>query len=420
MTHLRAVKTILVLALLVMPQLVLSDDSLQALKNRYDNLKSNYLQLKKQGVDVASISPLVEEIERTRKNKDFDELGRLLGQLESRISSLPSPPVKNLKQQTFDELAGLEEISILKKLFLDREFIALLDARSGVVSVSDSGAVGRNQEKFSDVAAQRDVIWLLLHGLAKRDALLIEKCVKAMEFGFSFRTEQGYFRNGLGESPRRAITADAFFLQVFGHVYLLLQQDETGRSFLPRLQKLAPDLRRALNWLRDNRDALFSQDRKAPNRLAFDGLAFLLNGTLLNDTALQKIGCEFLAANLETQRSDGVFVEHGGHDSSYQAVNALVLQVAWFYIKEPQLKERVLKAVGKGLEWEESRVLDNGRIMVEGNTRTGLGQEKLFGKIKDVNYPEVATAFYYWSQLGGSSRARSCAASITNFALAAR
>ena len=318
------------------------------------------------------------------------------------------------------KVTGSGEIIVLHELFQDRSFIALLDARSKAVSVSESGAVGRNIKRFSDVAAQRDVIWLLQRGLANHDAALIEKSVKAMEYGFRFITDKGYFRNGLGENPRKAITADAFFLQAFGHVYLLLQQDKAGKPYLPRLRKLEPDLRRALDWLRDNRDELFRQDRNAPNRLAFDGLAFLLNGILLNDPALKEIAYEFLEADLQMQRLDGVFVEHGGHDSSYQAVNALVLQVASFYIDDAQVKQRVLKAVEKGMEWEESRFLDNGEINVEGNTRTGLGQEMLFGTIIDVNYPEVATAFYYWSQLGGSSKSRSYATAITNFALSSR
>jgi hypothetical protein len=306
-------------------------------------------------------------------------------------------------------------LELLKTLFHNPAFRKLVTLRSSVVKVDDSGAVGRNRKRFSDAAAQRDVIWLLLRGLAERDFAALEVSVKAMEYAFRYQTSSGNFENGLGYDATTAMTSDAFFLQAFGHVYLLLTQDSLGKSLLRRLQVLEPKLREAMRWLRDNRAELLRQDRGAPNRLAFDALAFLLNGKILADAELQEVGLEFIRANLEKQRSDGVFLEHGGHDSSYQAVNALVLQSAWFYIQDPVLKHRVYQAVQLGLGWQRTRIEASGRVLVDGNTRTGLGQEKLFGKVKDVNYPEVALALFYWARLADSERFEALAESVTEF-----
>ncbi len=309
------------------------------------------------------------------------------------------------------------EFEVLKHLSRQPAFLRLLDARSRAAEPDDDGAVGRNRKRFSDVAAQRDVIWLLLKAVAERDASALDKVVRAMEYAFRFQAADGHFENSLGYDPLRAMTADAFFLQAFGHVYLLLEQEPLAAAYLPRLQRLRARQRKAIDWLRNHRDVLLRQDARAPNRLAFDGLAFLANGKILRDPELKKIGAEFIRANLRNQRSDGVFIEHGGADSSYQAVNALVLEAAWFYLEDVPLKQQVSEAIQKGLAWEETHIEDSGRIMVNGNTRTGLGQEKLFGKVKDVNYPEVALSLFYWAGLGGMELAEQSAAAVTSYAM---
>ncbi len=105
---------------------------------------------------------------------------------------------------------------------------------------------------------------------------------------------------------------------------------------------------------------------------------------------------------MNTQQDNGVFLEHGGYDSSYQAVNILNLMLAYMNIGDsPSLKNKLYTAVQKGVEWELSKIKSDGEVSVEGNTRTGKKQEKLFGKYKEVNYAEVALALYYWGGISG-------------------
>lgn len=401
------------------------------LKVRYETAKAGYERARREGRGGAQLEALAAQAEGAHKSGDWRSLSSLLEQMESVLlkadvdrRELVQPGGKAAarqgeRQPTQGGAMNAEfssELELLKELFQSRAFRKLIELRSSVVKVDDQGALGRNRKRFSDVAAQRDVIWLLLRGLADRDYAALEASVRAMEYGFRHQTASGNFKNALGYSATTAMTADAFFLQGFGHVYLLLAEDSLGKSLLPRLQNLEPKLRKAMRWLGDSRAELLRQDRNAPNRLAFDALAFLLNGKILADSELQIAGLEFIRANLDQQRGDGVFLEHGGHDSSYQAVNALVLQSAWFYLQDQALKLRVYQAVQQGLAWQHTRIEQSGRILVEGNTRTGLGQEKLFGKVKDVNYPEVALALFYWARLGDEPRFEQLAASVTEYA----
>ena len=53
------------------------------------------------------------------------------------------------------------------------------------------------------------------------------------------------------------------------------------------------------------------------------------------------------------------------------------------------------------MTWQRTRIQPTGEVLVAGNTRTGVGKERSpdSGKPKDVNYPEVAQALWYYGAL---------------------
>ena len=59
--------------------------------------------------------------------------------------------------------------------------------------------------------------------------------------------------------------------------------------------------------------------------------------------------------------------------------------------------------------------LPDGEVAVEGNSRTGLGQEEFMGKKKEVNYPEVALAMLYASIVENDSSLLAQGVSIINY-----
>lgn len=288
--------------------------------------------------------------------------------------------------------------------------------------IDDNGAAGRNLEGFLEVSTQRVAAKMIMRGIAHDDEGFVEKGMKAIEYGFAHQNEDGSFQydprvKELGANDADLLEAGAFFMQAVGHSYLLLNQSRFSEKYRERLSSLEPNIRSALSWLGNNRQTLLDKARHAPNRLVFDGLAFKLNGIILGDEDYQSIGDEFIRENLNTQRDDGVFVEHGGHDSSYQAVSLFKLQIYWMYSDEGELRDRIASSVEKGMLWEKARIKDTGEVDVTGNTRTGNCQETFLGKCKDVSYPEVIMGFLYYAGISGEKEFEALAEKVMSYAV---
>lgn len=399
----------------------------EALKERYERLESRYKRLQKTGANLSEAERSIPQIQEAKKSKDLQTLSSLLDRFEADLNRISNEPAGNPLPPAHSEpvspssASKKDEVISLQNLYR-RDLFKIALQKKGE-SIKPGGAVGRNEKKFTDVAAQREAIWAIRLGVAAGNRDIIRRGVEAIEYAFQRQDPRGNFRNGLGVNAKTAVGADAFFLHAFGHVYLLLSQSPYKDELLPQLKSLEPKLKLAMAWLKENEQELYRQDSKTPNRLAFDGLAFLLNGVAFNEPRWIQTGKEFLKRTLQGQREDGVFVEHGGHDSSYQAVSLLNLEIAWFYLNDADdasFRGQIYRAIEKGMQWEKARILPTGEVRVEGNTRTGLGQEKFFGKEKDVNYAEVALSLFYWSQIGDDAEAAGLADKVINYALSGR
>ena len=87
--------------------------------------------------------------------------------------------------------------------------------------------------------------------------------------------------------------------------------------------------------------------------------------------------------------ADGVFIEKGGRDSSYNVVSILFGQTLALHLPIPDFEA----ALPKPVAWQLTRIRPNGEVDVTGNTRTGVGKEaSYFGDPKTVNYGEVVQA----------------------------
>ncbi len=108
--------------------------------------------------------------------------------------------------------------------------------------------------------------------------------------------------------------------------------------------------------------------------------------------------------------SDGVFLEKGGWDSSYQAVAALKLQIWTLYFPDKKLEA----AIDRAVRWELSRIGPEGEINVTGNTRTGLGQEQWMGHPKGVDLSEITLCLLYGYARTGDKNALAAARRIVD------
>jgi hypothetical protein len=262
-------------------------------------------------------------------------------------------------------------------------------------SVPDAnGLVGYNRDGFKAAAFQRGAMLRLAFAAARGDEKQADDCWRAVDAAFAHQTPEGNF----GDPP----TSVAFWLCEFTRSVLVIQESTLAGHFRDRIVALKAKIGKAAQWLVEQRTRLQREDHAAPNRLFFDGEACLFSGLLLGDDALQKIGHEFVDQGMKLYRpEDGVFLEHEGADSSYQAVNLLRLQEILLHFPNPQ----IAAAVAKGVQWEISRVGPDGAVNTEGNTRVHSGGEQFMGHEKKVNVTEITLALLYYHERTGDEAA---------------
>jgi hypothetical protein len=279
-----------------------------------------------------------------------------------------------------------QQLELLRKMPAD-----LLRYTGGARPNAD-GLAGYNKDGFKSPEFQCGAMHYLVRAVVRRDERCIAEGWTAIEATFGFQTEQGGFsRKG---APHGGPSAAAFWLAEVDQAVLVLRESEFGPKYKDRIDQLIPKIHKAAKWLAGPRlqERLKRDDADAPNRLLFDALAFGLSGVLANDDELKRLGREYVdLAMTHYREADGVFLEKGGHDSSYQAVATLKLQIWTLYFADKKLDA----AVDRAIRWELSRIGADGHIDTAGNTRTGEGQEQWMGHEKGVNLSEVTLCLLY-------------------------
>jgi hypothetical protein len=267
----------------------------------------------------------------------------------------------------------------------------------------DNGMIGYNHSHgWTHVVFQRGAMVYLIVSAAQGNQPKVTDAWRAVDVSFDRQLPAGNFQTVQGVQRIDDLSGVSFWLAKFCHAILVLQGSSAGPSHQDEIAQLLPQIRSAATWLAQGTNELAAAGADAPNRLFFHACAFGLAGILLNDNNFKQIGRDFVELGLAAQRADGVFVEHGGYDSSYQATSLLQLQqYAIHNPGDPQIED----AIRRGAEWELTRIEWNGEVNVEGNTRTGSGQEDFMGQTKGVNYPEVILALFYYGTRNHCPRA---------------
>ncbi|MDR3404582.1 MAG: hypothetical protein P4L99_18920 [Chthoniobacter sp.] len=288
---------------------------------------------------------------------------------------------------------------------LRRMPVALL-AYSGAVPDA-KGLIGYNRDGFKAAAFQRGATVKLALAAARGDEKQADDCWRAVDAAFAHQMEEGHF----GDPP----TSVAFWLCELGRTLLVIQQSPLAGHFQDRITALKPKIARAAQWLAGQHAVLQREDRAAPNRLFFDAEAFFFTAQLLGDTALEKLGHEFIDQGMQLYRpEDGVFLEHNGADSSYQAVNLLRLQEIVLHFPDRKIED----AVARGVQWEIARIGPDGAVSTDGNTRVYAGGEKFMGHEKQVNIGEISLALLYYHERTGDPAALAAVERLHRYAAA--
>lgn len=276
----------------------------------------------------------------------------------------------------------------------------LLDAAGGSYPDAE-GLVGHNRGGFKASAFQRGATLKLAVVAAHGDAARAADCWRAIDVTFARQREEGHF----GDPP----SSVAFWLCELCRSLLVVQQSPLAGEYREKIAALLPKIQRAARWLATQQETLNREDGHTPNRLFFNACAFGFAGMLLDDQELVGTGREFLARGMKLYRDeDGVFLERGGGDSSYQAVCLLRLQEWVTHFPDG----RVAAAIDKGVKWELGKIGPDGSISTEDNTRVRPGGEKFMGNEKAVNVGEVCLALLYYHARTGDAAALDAARRI--------
>jgi hypothetical protein len=258
-----------------------------------------------------------------------------------------------------------------------------------------NGMIGYNRGGWLFVGFQRGAMVYLLLSAADGDQAGADDAWRAIDAAFYYQRPDGGFHIGhpLGPYIARVDSLNdvSFWLAKLCHALVILQASELGPAFESRIQALLPKIELSALWLADGADVLAYGDSDAPNRLFFHACAFGFSGILLGNEGLIALGRQFAAQGIGAQRADGVFLELGGHDSSYQGVSLLQLQQYANHFPHPAADA----ALQLGAAWEVTRVMPTGEIDVTDNTRTGSDQEDFIDGSKEVSYIEVLLALLY-------------------------
>ena len=268
----------------------------------------------------------------------------------------------------------------------------------------EQGFVGFNHidGKWYEAGMQRGGCRMLIGAVVAGDEKRADAAWRAIEVTFAHQADDGGFlSNPRPGDPHPATKAERvetayFFLQELGRALLVVRGSPMEGHFHDRIEALEPKLRRATAFLQSGFDTIVLKCGHTANRLLIAAKAFGLCGVVLNDDTLKVSSGKLVAAALKRRDADGVFIERGGRDSSYNAVSLLMGQVLLLYLPNPDLDAAMVKTMA----WERTRIKETGEVDVEGNTRTGVGRETgISGHSKEVNYSEVAQALCYFGMI---------------------
>lgn len=289
-----------------------------------------------------------------------------------------------------------------------REYDILRSFPSGrlaALSVGDipdaDGLTGSNHLNGSwlEAGPQRGSCRAVIAAVVAGDLAAADDAWRGIDVAFSHQRADGGFEaevrpNGASAKPVGAAVETAFFfLQELGRAILVVRQSPHEAHFRARLVALEPKIRRAAAFISAGYDTIIANSSHAVNRIIIAAKAFGTCGVVLHDETLIATSRQLIAHALTLRDKEGVFIENGGRDSSYNVVSILFGQVLALHVPLPEFEAALPAAVA----WQLTRVRPSGEVDVSGNTRTGVGKESsYFGAPKNVNYREVIFALTYY------------------------
>lgn len=304
---------------------------------------------------------------------------------------------------------SVTEYELLRRIPKER-----LRALIGESKPDEQGFVGTNHRagQWLEAGTQRGSCRVVIYGVVTGDLAAADDAWRGIDATFARQREDGSFEanvrpNGTSAKPLGAAVETAyFFLQELGRAILVIRQSPHEKHFHDRIVAVEPKMRRAIAFVAAGYDTIIKNSSHAVNRIFIAAKAFGLCGLALKDEQLIATSRKLVAHGLTRRDKDGIFIENGGRDSSYNAASILFGQTLALHLPIPEFEAALPKAVA----WQITRVRETGEVDVTDNTRTGVGKEpSYFGEPKRVNYGEVVQALTMYGLLHNDKSALAAA-----------
>ena len=249
----------------------------------------------------------------------------------------------------------------------------------------------RGAGTWHGAGAQRGSCRAVIAAVVADDLTAADDAWRGIDTAFAHQRGDGGFDSiALYAEHGAAVETAYFFLQELGRAILVIRQSPHAAHFHARIAGLEPKIRRAGDFILAGYDTIIPKVGHTVNRVIIAAKAFGTCGLVLHDEALVAASRRLIAHALTLRDAQGVFIERGGRDSSYNVVSILFGQVLALHVPLPEFEAALPAAVA----WQLTRILPSGEVDVTGNTRTGVGKElsPFDGKAKKVNSTEVVLA----------------------------
>ena len=247
------------------------------------------------------------------------------------------------------------------------------------------------------IEEQRSGTDAILGGIAQQDSTAIERGLKALRWGFDQQQPDGSF-----DCPDAFSTS--FFVEAAAHACLLLNASQYAERYAAETNWLKPRILAAALWMLQPSVEIPGLKGNAPytHRRYLVAAALGEAGELCSNQLLIDHSKEQIREGIGLQDPSGFNPEKGGYDSNYQAVGLVFAERYYALVSDNQLQQPLYGMLQKGNAWLAGRVLTDGTLDTNGNTRVGSGQElSRNGVPKKISYPLVYRAFYGWSLMSG-------------------
>lgn len=243
-----------------------------------------------------------------------------------------------------------------------------------------NGEAGANRTAYRYIEEQAQGAAWIRNGLVQNRANMVATGWKELDYGLNRQLADGSF------GSQFAFHSTSFFIEGLARACLMQPSAATAA----RLN----GLRRAVNWFvtPSNWNPGISGNQQYTHRRYLVAAALYQASRVLGDTSFLNLALSQINDGLGLQRSDGVNPERGGPDVGYHMLGVLMA-----YRCLPSLSGTTLSAVKtmltKALNWELTKIDDEGVVDSTGSTRTGV-ETDYQGRIKSVPYTTICEAFY--------------------------